>query len=340
MNTLAQIIYDDVEDIINKINFSELDKKTVLITGATGLVGTYFIACLKKASEINNTEIKVIAIAHNKTNQYYNDLLPKDTPLLTGDLTDIEFLKTLPEADYIIHTAGYGQPGKFLVNPIKTLKLNTLTTFFLLEKLKPNGKFLFISSSEVYSGSEKIPYMEEDIGHTNTDHKRSCYIEGKRCGESICNNYRDLGIEAKSARLSLAYGPGTKKGDYRVLNAFIEKALNGEISMLDTGEAKRTYCYITDAIEMMWNILFSGKDSIYNVGGESKTTIAKLANKIGTHLNVPIKSPPTSESIGGAPDNVWLNLNKTKKEFNKTDFVKLDKGLEKTIDWQLKLYNN
>ncbi|MEK7097218.1 MAG: NAD-dependent epimerase/dehydratase family protein, partial [Patescibacteria group bacterium] len=167
----------------------------------------------------------------------------------------------------------------------------------------------------------------------------SCYIEAKRCGEAICNAYRAKGVQAKSARLSLAYGPGTKQGDLRVLNSFIQKAIQGKIEMLDYGEAKRTYCYISDAIEIMWKILLFGKEPVYNVGGFSNITIADLARKIGKYLDIPVVFPKiSSDKISGAPVDVSLDMSKVKNEFGKTEYVSLDEGLERTIEWQKKLY--
>jgi|SRR3989344_4340045 len=338
MQKLAKMIYDDAFKNLNNLDFSKLQNKTILITGATGLIGTYFIASLKNLSDKKNIKTKVIAIAHSEPSQYWKDLLPEGYRIIKGDISDVDILKKLPKVDYIIHAAGYGQPGRFLENPIKTLNLNTLATYYLLEKLKSKGGFLFMSTSEVYSGSSKIPYHEDDIGTTNTMHKRACYIEGKRCGEAITMSYRDKGVDVKVARASLIYGPGTKKGDQRVLNSFIVKALNGKIEMLDSGDARRTYCYITDAIEMLWNILLFGKEAIYNVGGESKITIAGLAKKIGKYINAPIKIPRKDHSLSGAPDDVWLDLNKIKKEFKKNKFISLDQGLLNTIEWQKELY--
>ncbi len=332
MNILAKLIYDDVADLNTKIDFSELNDKTVLMTGATGLVGTYMLACLK------HINVKVVAIAQSEPDPYYFDLLPEGSKVMKGDLTDEKFLKTLPVADYIIHAAGYATPGKFLSDPIKTLKLNTFATFELFEKLNPAGKFLFISSSEVYSGSDKIPYTEEAIGTTTPTHTRACYIEGKRTGEAISYAYRSRGVMAKVARVSQVYGPGTKKNDRRAHNSFIENALKGEITMLDRGTAKRTYCYIKDGVEMMWNILLFGKDFVYNVGGETKTTVAEFAQKIGSYLGVEVKMPAVSKGLTGSPEDVFMDLSKIKKEFSKNDFVGFEKGLAKTIEWQKILY--
>jgi nucleoside-diphosphate-sugar epimerase len=227
---------------------------------------------------------------------------------------------------------------KFMENPIKTISLNTTTTCMLFEKLKPFGRFLYISSSEIYEGSCILPYKEEDIGRTTPHHTRSCYIEGKRCGEAICSQYNRNGYCAKIARLSLAYGPGTRTNDTRAINSFIRQGLSGEITLLDDGAALRTYCYIADAIEIIMNILINGNDCVYNVGGESRTSIAGLAKLIGNIMNVPVNIPETSKFLRGAPQDVMLDLTKIKTEFNKTSFVPLETGLVNTIAWQRDLY--
>lgn len=337
----ADLILQDSEIIFKKIDFSQLDGKSILITGASGLVGHYLVACLKHSflQGIKISEI-ILVVKSEPTNCFHS--LIKDIPaqLIKGDLTDIDFLSKLPKADFIIHAAGYGQPGKFMDNQIKTLSLNTITTLKVLEKLNEGGKFLFLSTSELYSGLTNPPYREDQIGTTNTDHFRSCYIEGKRCGEAIVNAFRAKGINAKSARLSLAYGPGTRTDDARVINEFIKKALiEQRIELKDSGLSMRTYLYITDAVEIIFNILFNGKEGVYNLGGESRTSIINLANNIGTLIGIPVLSP-SSENKGlvGAPDDVYLDMTRVEKEFGKTKYISIQEGLEKTIEWQRHLY--
>lgn len=342
MDKLAEAILKDAQVICQKINFKELLGKKILITGASGLVGNYFLATLKILATKNPGKIQTTAITHNELFPYQKYLLDyQGANILQGDLADYNFCKNLPSADYIIHAAGYGQPGRFLEDPVKTLKINTLATFALLEKLPPKGKFLFISTSEVYSGLTTPPHKEEEIGTTNLAHPRSCYIEAKKCGEAICNAYRAKGIAAKSARLCLAYGPGTKPNDQRVINSFIQKALQGKINLLDQGQAKRTYYYIADAVETLWKILLLGKEPVYNVSGETKITIKELAQKIGKYLDAPVILPKnTGHKITGAPEEVWLDTTMAQKEFGKIKYVSLDEGLKKTIKWQKELYKN
>src|SRR3990167_9063700 len=340
MDKLAQIIIDDAKNSTKGIDFLELKNKTVLITGASGLVGTYLLAGLSNVSQKNYPK-KIYAVCQSNPEKHWQEITDSlKTTVMRGDLCDDAFTNKLPEADIIIHASGYGQPGKFMANPIKTTKLNTTVTIKLLEKLKPKGKFLFISSSEVYSGLSNPPHRENQIGTTNTDHPRSCYIESKRCGEAIVFSARNQGIDAKSARLSLAYGPGTKTDDKRAINGFIGRALTErKIELMDAGEVLRTYCYITDAVQMMWNILLHGTENVYNVGGISRTTIAKLAKLIGKITKVPVIIPKLKKrALASAPEDVRLDLQKVTKEFGKKDFVSLKNGLRRTIEWQKELY--
>jgi nucleoside-diphosphate-sugar epimerase len=341
MNKLAQIILEDANSVNKKINLSELLGKKILITGASGMVGTYLLASLKNLADKNPGKIKTFAVMQNFPLSFQKFLLNyKGAKILKGDLTDCSFLKKIPKVDYIIHAAGYAQPSLFLKNQDKTIYINTATTLMLFEKLLPNGKFLFISSSEIYSGLTYPPYKENSVGTTNTDHPRSCYIESKKCGEAICAVFKNKGVNAKSVRLSLAYGPGTKPNDQRVLNSFIQKGIkNKKIELMDRGEAKRTYCYITDSVEIIWKVLLFGQELIYNGGGNSKTAIGQLAREIGRYLNIPVYFPKSSANqLKGAPENVRLDMTKFEKEFGKINYTPLKDGLKKTIEWQKELY--
>lgn len=328
------VIEGDAQAICKSIDFSALNNKTVLITGASGLLGVYLLSCLKYLSD-SGMNIKVVAVFRSELPDYIKSF--SQLQICKGDITDHAFCLSLPQADFIIHAAGYGQPMRFMADPDKTLKLNTFSTFLLFDRLREGGHFMFISSSEVYSGLEKEIYTEDEIGSSNTTHPRACYIEGKRAGEAICNAYRTKGVKASSVRLAHTYGPGTKKGDKRVILSFIEKALGGKIEMIDKGEAVRTYCYVADAVEIMWRILLSCKDAVYNLGGNSQTTIAGLATTIAKVMQVPLIIPSTDVSVAGAPRDVKLDMTKVREEFGKNKYVPLEEGLNKTINWYLSI---
>ncbi|MDF2941983.1 MAG: hypothetical protein K0S01_841 [Herbinix sp.] len=340
MSKYTDIIMKNAATILKSIDLSELEEKTILLTGASGLLGVHFLACLKLARDRMNKPFKIISVVNRDPLPYVRELLDyQEAEIIQGDLTDIDFCRNLPQADYIIHTASYGQPIRFMENPLKTLKLNTLATYILFEKLLPEGKFLFISTSELYIGLSNPPYKETEIGTTNTNHPRACYIESKRCGEAIVNVYREKGVNAKSVRLASTYGPGTRQDDKRVISSFIQKAFRSEIKLMDQGKAVRAYCYVTDAVEIMWKILLEGTEPIYNVGGVFKNTIAELALTTGTLMNVPVVFPDTPCEVQGSPEEAWLDMTKVQKEFGKTEYVTLEDGLLQTIEWYSLLQN-
>ena len=341
VDPLVSIVDGDARKLVAVAGLQSLAGKSILLTGASGLLGNYFLASLRQLSRQGYAPLAVCAVTHSGITEPFKSFIDfEGARVVQGDLTNLDLVKGLGKFDFIIHAAGYGQPGRFMEDQVKTLELNTSTTLALFNCLATNGNFLFLSTSEVYSGLPNPPYRETQIGTTNTTHSRSCYIEAKRCGEAICNAYRSRGVNAHSARLALAYGPGTKPADRRVINSFIERAATkGKITLQDMGAAKRTYCYVSDAVEILWHILLRGTEPIYNVGGLSRTTIAELANKVGHYMKVPVEFPKDSQELGGAPEDVYLDMSLVQKEFNKTQYVSFDEGLARTIEWQKALYS-
>ena len=336
---LSEIIINDVENICGQINHDFLTNKKVLITGSSGLIGTYILAYMASLIKAG-IPLEVYAQTFSEPPPHMLELIScGKIKALQIDLSNINEYKRLPEADVIIHSAGYAQPMLFMSNPIATMQINISATIALLQRLRPKGSFIFISSSEVYCGLTESNFHEEHIGTTTPYHPRASYIEGKKSGEAACNAFRSQGVRAISARLGDVYGPGTRKHDKRALNSFIEKALfNQKIDLLDSGTAMRTYCYVVDALESLMRILFFGKQAIYNVGGHSYASIAELAKMIGEITNVPVVFPSNEIQVAGSPEVLQLDLRRVETEFGKTEYVELKEGLKRTISWQRELY--
>jgi len=316
------------------LDFTNIEGHQILITGASGLIGSEVINRLIEA-RADGYEFKIFALSKSLN---YSVKRP-DVTYLTGDLADANFITKIPEFDSIIHAAGYGQPGKFLKDPFTTISLNTTATETLLRKA--TKRFLFISTSEIYSGSSVTPCSEEQVGNTNSKHPRAAYIESKKVGETL--SYlanQELGIRSNVARLALAYGPGARLDDERVLNQFIIRSLKEkELRLKGSGSGIRTYCYISDAVDLLFQIFLLGKGDVYNVGGFSRITISELASLIATLTGVEFV-PESSETVDFSPTEVSLDISKVLQLGGKKSFVNLEEGLVNTIDWYRTLIEN
>lgn len=333
-----KIISDECSNIYSQNKFKFLKNKKILITGASGLVGQYLIGFFLQSLKTKYKPKKIFIITRTKLPKHLNFI--KKNKYFNHKCINLSNISkmNIGKFDYTIHGATYAQPLKFTKNEIETILLNTIVTNELIKITNKKGKFLFISSSELYSGSIKPKLKEEDIGTTNPSHFRSCYIDSKRCGETIVNAYRKKGYDAKSARLCLAYGPGVKKDDDRVLNEFIKKALlDKKINLMEGKDSVRSYIYIVDAIKMLTNILFFSKESVYNVGGNQKISIFGLAKLITKKLKVPLVKIKNKKDAQSKSNPILIDIGKYKKEFGNLKFTNIKKGLDKTIEWHKKI---
>lgn len=303
--------------------------KSILVTGATGLVGSNILSFFDSMIS-HGVSLSLFSTSRGISESLFMSSNAKNYEL---DLCKDNFEDILPKFDMIFHCAGYGQPLKFLKDQFSTISLNTSVLMKLIQCLDKKGKIIYLSSSEVYSGFDGECPNEKDIGNSSPEDTRACYIESKRCGETIINALNNSMQSGVSIRLALAYGPGTKKDDERVLNQFIKSSINNNnISLLDKGKSIRRYIFIEDAIKMIINIASSGKEQVYNVGGKERISILDLAKTIqnitGCSVDVPIKS----NGLIGAPENVGLDISRYQEEFGEVYFKPLEEGLKLTIN--------
>ena len=341
------IVKTDVERVLSNVDLTPLSGNNVLILGSNGLIGTYLTNVLHLATELRLiNDISVFCISKSAPNKMLDEAKNNNNfHFIANDLT---LMNDFPEdCNYIIHGATYAQPKKFIENKRSTIKLNTEVTDRVLQfySNKRQINFLFLSSSEIYGNTslQYIPTSETYYGNCATTGPRAVYSESKRLGETICDVYRDGGQNIKIARISSAYGPGISIYDKRVIGEFLHQALcKGSITLADTGQSIRTYCYVADCVTMLLNILLYGKSFIYNVGGIERLTIRELAQMICeiTHSILILPEKSVNHIIENTPDVVQLDISKYKLEFGDFTFTPLNTGLQKTINWNTEVFIN
>ncbi|MEK7609637.1 MAG: NAD-dependent epimerase/dehydratase family protein [Patescibacteria group bacterium] len=335
---MNKIIEQDCREILSRVDFTKIKGKKILVTGATGFLGQYVVAALSLANNELKLNALIYAVGFSSPKRSFSSILEGD-PMVKFKKVDLSGEFNLKGFDYIFHAAGYGQPAKFIDDPLSLVKINVNATSELL-KWSPKSTFIYFSSAEIYGEvlSEFIPTKEDYNGNHPLHKPRSVYGESKRLGEALCSAYKmKNGTNVKIVRISHIYGPGLPISDTRVMSDFIRKALvEKNIILLDEGRAVKTYGYITDVISMIFFTAFKGKDMVYNVGGQDSISIYELAKKISKYTKASCKIPKTRSTIshiGKDPVVVRLDLSKIIKEMKRFNFTTFDKGLERTIEW-------
>lgn len=285
---MTNIVKQDIKRIASSnISWDKLDGKTVVVTGATGFIGSYIISALMQRVIDTGADIKVLAMVRSEERARakfanYMDLGKID--FIVGDVT--EPVNSDKKADYIIHCASNAAPDLYASDPVGTMEINFFGTSNLLKFASKCGakKFLYVSTIEVYGKTENLDTIgEEDFGFISSSNVRSCYPESKKCCENLTICYgKQYGLDVSIGRLSYIYGAGMSKTDAKVCALFARKVAAGEnIVLKSTGEQLRSYTYVSDAITGLLTVLLNGENGeAYNIASsKSRITIVGMAEK-------------------------------------------------------------
>lgn len=285
------IIEEDLATITQlNLPWSELEGKTVLISGANGFLPAYMVETLLYLNETRQrVATQVIGLVRNIAKAHARFAAYRNRPDLQFIVQDVSMpVMTDGPIDYIIHAASQASPKYFGSDPVGTLSANVLGTYHLLmlAKTKQARGFLFFSSGEVYGyvPPDQNPIHETTYGYLDPASVRACYAESKRMGETMCVAWaHQYGVPAKIVRPSHTYGPGMSLDDGRVFADFVANVVHNEdIVMKSDGSAVRPFCYLADATAGFFTVLFKGESGqAYNVANpDGEISILELANTL------------------------------------------------------------
>lgn len=303
-------------------------RKRILVTGGAGFVGSHLVDQLM----FNGHEVTVVDnfftgrrkniahwIGHERFELIHHDIV---NPLML-------------EVDQIYHLASPASPPHYMMNPVKTIKTNSIGTVNMLGLAKRVGaKILVASSSEVYGDPEIHPQSEDYWGRVNPIGPRSCYDEGKRILEALSVAYAAMeGVEVRIARIFNTYGPRMHINDGRVVSNFISRALQKlTIEIYGSGRQTRSFQYVTDLVDGLIKLMESNVTHPVNIGNPQEFTILEFAHIVNTLLSGQSKIVYRDE-VQDDPQRRKPDISKAKKLLNWSPKVPLNIGLSQTIKY-------
>ena len=288
-------------------------KGKILVTGATGLIGSCVIDLLCRANQMGASfDIYALGRSEHRLNQRF------DASKVHFVVQDIVHPLSIPDLDYILHGASNADPRSYSLYPAETILINILGARNVLDYAKEHKtRVLLMSTFEVYGKLNQDVYREDDFGLVDPNQIRSCYPESKRTAELLFRTYHEeYGTNSVIARLSSIYGPTMQQNDSKAHAQFLRSGLEGKAIVLKSeGLQNRTYCYLMDAVGGLMTVLFQGEScQAYNIANPaSVTTIANLASTIADLCGTTVRFelPDAVEAKGySKPQNCILNTNK------------------------------
>ena len=305
-------------------------KKRVLVTGGAGFLGSNLC---KRLLEDGHYVIAVDNLYTGRIENIQPFFSNPDFEFVRHDITEPMDIKV----EEIYNAACPASPPHYQKSPTFTTKTCVQGLIHMLDiATKYHAKILQFSTSEVYGDPQIHPQPEQYRGYVNPIGIRSCYDEGKRCGEALCFDYaREFHTRVKVIRIFNTYGPNMDPKDGRVVSNLIMQALKGEdITIYGDGSQTRSFCYVDDLIEGIVRMMDS-KDEIMgpvNLGNPGEFTILELAQRIIEKTNTISKIQycplPADDPLQRKPV-----IEKAKELLSWEPQVSLDQGLDATIPY-------
>lgn len=293
--------------------WERMKDKSIVLSGATGLIGSFLIDFIMRKNEIDALNCTIYAIGRNKgkaeerfgsriDNSHFHFIEQDINEPLNVDVDNV---------DYVLHLASNVHPVQYATDPIGTITTNILGLQNMLEfaSSHKSKRFLFTSSCEIYGKNRgDVELFDENYcGYINCNTVRACYNESKRCGESLCQAYKSQkGLDVCIARLSRTIGPTMLMSDTKASSQFIKNGIVGEdIILKSEGKQYYSYSYVSDAVSGLLYILLEGKNGeAYNIADDSgDITLKDFASTVASFIGqkVIFELPDAVEASGYSP---------------------------------------
>lgn len=296
---------------------SALKNKTIMVTGATGLIGRLLVHTLATINRQNNAGITILALsrAKQRVEECFKEILTDGIVPVEVDLQQPIALNR--QVDLVVHAAADTKSVDMVKDPVKVISSIYQATKNVMDFVRQNqvARVVYLSSMEVYGLTTQAdgPITEDFPGRVNFNSVRSCYPEAKRLAEILVRaSIQGSQQSAVILRLTQTFGSGVEFNDPRVFAEFTRLALQEQqIKLATAGETVRSYLAIRDAITAILTSLVlpvsDGEAEVFNVSNQDATvSILELAKEIAakvpnTQITLPNEEATTKVSKGYAP---------------------------------------
>lgn len=317
---------------------SDFEGRRVLVTGATGMVGSWLVKELLAQGAV------VVALVL--------DLDPQSELVRSGDIdrcsvvngalqdfATLERAINLHETDTVFHLGAQTIVEVAHRYPLATWEANVRGTYNLLEACRTHAglveRIVVASSDKAYGEAEVLPYTEETP-------LAAChpYEVSKAAGDLIALSYhRTYGLPVAIARCGNIFGGGDLNWS-RIVPGTIRSLLREERPVLRSdGTFRRDYVYVKDAAQAYVELAAAvgRRDGIagqaFNFGNESPLTVLEIVGAIGRLMGRPEVEPVIEARVVGEIKDQWLSARKARTELDWAPRYELDDALGETIAW-------
>ncbi|MCR4688163.1 MAG: NAD(P)-dependent oxidoreductase [Saccharofermentans sp.] len=304
-------LQEDLKDFINEPFLAKLKGKTVLVTGATGLIGS---ALVKTLTCLGDVDVIALIRSKDKADKVFKGTDTSNVSYVICDMNDPKLPSDL-KADYIIHCASMTGSKDFVTRPSEVIDTSVRGTRKMLDlarDIKASG-FVYLSTMEVYGNGGKGNKISEDhICNVEPSKVRSSYPLSKMMCENLCTCYAsEFDLPVNVVRLTQTFGPGVSSSDARLYAYFAKCAIEGRDIVLNTrGETERCYCYLADAVTGILTVLLKApKGAFYNIATDgSYISVADMAKQVAERFGIGVSFDLTGGKDKGFADTLYIDL--------------------------------
>ena len=349
----------------------DLKNKTILVTGAAGVIGSNLV---KRIYEEVPSDT-VIGIDNKNT---YNDVALKEFRLneldkystftfVNGNIADKALITDLFEKykpAVVVNLAAQAGVRYSITNPDAYVESNLVGFFNILEACRhsyDNGQtgvehLVYASSSSVYGSNKKVPYSTDD----KVDNPVSLYAATKKSNELMAHAYSKLyNIPSTGLRFFTVYGPAGRPD--MAYFGFTNKLVKGEtIKIFNYGNCKRDFTYVDDIVEGVVRVMKKAPDkkngedglpippyAVYNIGNQNPENLLDFVQILSEEL-VRAKVLPEDydfeahkELVPMQPGDVLVTYADTsalERDFDYKPSTSLRTGLRNFAEWYAEFY--